>query len=139
MIHLYEIISFYDVMNAVPETAIPGSQYKADIIGLDKDDNKVLFFEIYVSHESENEKIEFLESNQLPYLELIPFHDENEEIQFSFHSYYLQQFFEQYKEKVDSTMIEHLYPMYKEELLKKAERYFDENEILKLKILAVLL
>lgn len=137
IISLSEIISFYKITNAYTETAIPGSQFIADIIGLDKKDNKVLAFEVFVSHELEEEKIKYFHSNHFPYLELNPFHNEKGDIQFSLHSYYLPLFFERYKEKVDLTLMEQLYPLYKDELQKKAERQYEKNEILKLKLLAV--
>ncbi|QCJ45506.1 hypothetical protein FAY30_26575 (plasmid) [Bacillus sp. S3] len=137
IISLSEIISFYDVISASTETVIPGSQFIADIICLDKGDNKALACEVFVSHELDDEKIEFLKSNQFPYLELIPFHNEKGDIQFTLHSYYLPRFFERYKEKVDSTMLEQLFPLYKDELQKKVERFYEECEILKLKLLAV--
>lgn len=134
---LSEIIAFYGVMGAFKETTIPGSKFIADVIGVDREGNKVLIFEIFVSHESEREKIDYLMDKQIPYLEVIPFRNEKGEIQFKLHSYYLPWFFERYKENVDTTMMEQLYPFYKDELNRKAERLFEEEEILKLKLLAV--
>jgi uncharacterized protein YlaI len=136
-ISLYEIIHFFRIYNSTVEAIIPESNYIADIIAYSASGTSYFVVEIFVSHESDKEKIDHLFKKSIPYLELIPFFDDSGKIQFTVHGYYLPGFFDTYKGKVDNAFLEQLYPLYENSLLEMAKQRIDDEEILKLKLLAV--
>lgn len=137
VISLKEIAKFYNINDAVVEKMIQGGLFIADVLGTDVKGYKQLVIEIFVNHENEIEKREFLQQNQIPYLELSPYYNQNGQLAFNLHDFHLPGMLEVYKEKFDKVIVNYLFPLYEDELMKKAERVWLEVEILQHKLSAV--
>jgi len=111
-ITLKEMAQFYKVREAETERAIPGSGFIADVLGTGVDRYKPFVIEVFVNHENEFEKREYLQQNGIPYLELIPFYNQDDHIAFNLHDYYLPGMLEGYKEKFDNVIVNSLFPLY---------------------------
>lgn len=136
-VSLLDIGSFYmSLPFAKAEQSL--NSYLIDVLLQDERyDERNLAIEVLVTHESENEKIEFFKTNSTPFLELIPRMDDKGFFSFKVHNYYLPEFFSSIEADYEKKLADLIYKKTKPSLLKELQHEFSAIEETRMKIKAV--
>ncbi len=132
---LHDILLFYGALKGAQVEHKVGP-YIADVFCETKNENGFVF-EVFVTHEMDLVKRNYLENNNIPYLELVPSQNEKSRISFQLESYYLPNFFYKKSEEIESKLSDMYYNNYQEELIERAKEPLNEKNILNFKSQAV--
>lgn len=134
-ISLLDILKFYKKRFAEVEQWI-GDSIADVVVKGEYDDSSPFVIEVYVTHANEDEKVQYFDEGNIPFLEVIPIRN-NSEFMFEISDASISEYIDYISSKISTTVADISYDIFKDELIDIAKEDLTDEILLQYKKQAI--